>query len=290
MAASRASALALLVFAPLHAINVHGSRTVLLYDASDRLVPYRDGLRWQEALHGERVKCAVARARAVEDASSSSGILGVPDALIMLQHQAVLTLGTASTEDNILTARGDLPFDVVRTTRGGEVTYHGPGQLVAYPIFDLRASHTADLHWYLRTLEGAVIGALGDFGIDAGRIDGLTGVWAGGRKLCAIGVKVSRWVTMHGLALNVDPELRDFEHIVPCGISDRPVGSIAQFVPGVRMDEVRDSLLKHLMHAFALDAWLDAGPDPLAFDAPPAPQEALSFYAPGSGYDRASGA
>jgi lipoate-protein ligase B len=151
-------------------------------------------------------------------ADGAAGATSLParesrDSLILLQHEPVRALGTGRTTANILTPHADLPFDVVRTTRGGEVTYHGPGQLVAYPILDLRANHEADLHWYLRTLEEVVIGTLAEFVVSAARIDGLTGVWVGERKLCAIGVKVSKWVTIHGLALNVHTNLEDCAHI-----------------------------------------------------------------------------
>lgn len=228
------------------------ARIATLHDHSHRLVPYRQGLEWQEravAAHGRHAPAAGAGGYAGAPAR------GMRDSLILLQHEAVLTLGTGSTLDNILTPHDQLPFDVVRTTRGGEVTYHGPGQLVAYPILDLRQSHTADLHWYLRTLEEVVIGALGEFGVRAGRVDGLTGVWVGERKLCAIGVKVSRWVTMHGLALNVRTDLDDFRHIVPCGIRGRAVGSLHELVPGVEMADVRDALVAHFGRQFQIDGW-----------------------------------
>lgn len=231
-------------------------RSAVLHDHSHRLVPYHQGLEWQEqavAAHGRHVPGAAAADGA------DAAVRGMRDSLILLQHEAVLTLGTGSTLDNILTPADQLPFDVVRTTRGGEVTYHGPGQLVAYPILDLRESHKADLHWYLRTLEEVVIGTLGEFGVCAGRIEGLTGVWVGERKLCAIGVKVSRWVTMHGLALNVRTDLDDFRHIVPCGIRGRAVGSLHELVPEVRMEDVRDALVAHFAAQFGVEAW-EAGP------------------------------
>lgn len=229
------------------------ARTGVLHDHSHQLVPYRLGLQWQE-----RVVAARLPPRLVADGAAGAtlpAVLEARDSLILLQHEPVLTLGTGSTTANILTPNADLPFDVIRTTRGGEVTYHGPGQLVAYPILDLRTNHEADLHWYLRTLEEVVIGTLAEFGVAAARIDGLTGVWVGERKLCAIGVKVSKWVTMHGLALNVRTNLDDFAHIVPCGISGRAVGSLEQLVPGVLLADVRNALLYHFGEQFAIDRW-----------------------------------
>lgn len=152
------------------------------------------------------------------------------DTLIILQHPPVYTLGTRSTEANLKFDANDPPFELHRTERGGEVTYHGPGQLVMYPILNLR-HHKMDLHWYLRTLEEVVIGALYKAcGIRAHRIDGLTGVWVDNQKVAAIGVRVSRWITYHGLALNVTTDLVPFSNIIPCGISDYSVTSVAKIL------------------------------------------------------------
>jgi lipoyl(octanoyl) transferase len=239
-----------------------GVRTALLHDHSHQLVPYSRGLRWQEDAVASRMPAR--REPGARPADER-------DCLILLQHEAVLTLGTGSTTANIVTPDADLPFDVIRTTRGGEVTYHGPGQLVAYPILDLRRHHEPDLHWYLRTLEEVVIGTLSEFGVSAGRVDGLTGVWVGERKLCAIGVKVSRWVTMHGLALNVRTDLSDFRHIVPCGIRGRAVGSLDELVPDVQIADVRDALLLHFGRQFRIDGW-ELPEAPLSAAAPPSSQ------------------
>mmetsp|Transcript_33131 Transcript_33131/g.82425 ORF Transcript_33131/g.82425 Transcript_33131/m.82425 type:complete len:142 (-) Transcript_33131:103-528(-) len=126
----------------------------------------------------------------------------------------------------------------------------------------MRANHRQDLHWYLRTLEEVVIGALGEFGVQSTRINGLTGVWVGERKLCAIGVKVSRWVTMHGFALNVRTDLADFRHIVPCGIRGRQVGSLHELVPDVQVPHVRDAVLVHFARQFGVEAWRLPSPGP----------------------------
>jgi len=189
-----------------------GSRpTVQVHSRWSERVPYNEALAWQRHLLAERV------------AALRAGEASPSDSLLLMQHPPVLTLGTSSTLDNV---RSDAPpFELVRTERGGEVTYHGPGQLVVYPILDLRA-YKQDVHWYMRALEEVAARVVRSVGLPAGRIDGLTGVWIGDAKVCAIGVKLSRWVTMHGLALNVDVDLRDFAHIVPCGIADRPVTSL----------------------------------------------------------------
>ncbi|CAA6657737.1 unnamed protein product [Spirodela intermedia] len=148
------------------------------------------------------------------------------DALIALQHPPVYTLGTGSLEEYLKFDAEDAPFEVFRTERGGEVTFHGPGQLVMYPILNLRR-HKMDLHWYLRSLEEVIIRALSAaFSVEACRLDGLTGVWVGDQKIAAIGIRVSRWLTYHGLALNVSTDLAPFADIVPCGIRDRDVGSL----------------------------------------------------------------
>ncbi|MCO5581224.1 hypothetical protein L7F22_035102 [Adiantum nelumboides] len=142
----------------------------------------------------------------------------------------VYTLGTRSSEEYLLFDKDKPPCDLYRTERGGEVTYHGPGQLVIYPILNLR-HFQMDLHWYLRSLEEVVIRALWSaYGIEAARIKGLTGVWVGTEKVAAIGVRVSRWVTYHGLALNVTTDLLPFKKIVPCGIRDYSVGSVAEIL------------------------------------------------------------
>lgn len=194
-------------------------RTVRVHNAWEHQYDYAETLAWQRRLLAK--KTAAVQAGSGADLSTNSG--GPDDALLVLQHPPVLTLGTSSTLDNL---RSDTqPFELFRTERGGEVTYHGPGQLVLYPVLDLRA-YKQDVHWYMRALEEVVIRALGDLGLSATREPGLTGVWVDGAKACAIGVKLSRWVSMHGLALNVVTDLSHFEHIVPCGIADKPVTSV----------------------------------------------------------------
>ncbi|MEW5301518.1 MAG: hypothetical protein WDW36_004376 [Sanguina aurantia] len=150
------------------------------------------------------------------------------DALFVLQHQPVYTLGASSTEAHLRFDPSFPPLPLHRTERGGEVTYHGPGQLILYPVLNLRR-HEPDLHKYMRDLEQVVILALASAsGIRATRVQGLTGVWVGDNKLAAIGVRARKWVTYHGLALNVTTDLSPYNNIVPCGIVGRGVGSVKQ--------------------------------------------------------------
>ena len=148
----------------------------------------------------------------------------LPDVLLLLEHPPTYTLGTGATEAFLKFDQHNAPWEIYRVERGGEVTYHCPGQLVGYPILNLRY-HQEDLHWYLRELENVLIDVIQNYDLPATRISGLTGVWLKGVKVGAIGVKVSRWITMHGFSLNINPDLTGFQHIVPCGISDKPVGS-----------------------------------------------------------------
>jgi lipoate-protein ligase B len=158
----------------------------------------------------------------------------IPDHLLLLQHPHVITLGvrTADARSHIVVGEAELDrrgVSVHETGRGGDVTYHGPGQLVGYPIFALEPGRR-DLHRYVRDIEEALIRALATFGIAGGRVSGLTGVWVGDEKVAAIGVRVSRWITSHGFALNVTTDLDYFGLIVPCGITDRGVTSMARLL------------------------------------------------------------
>jgi lipoyl(octanoyl) transferase len=168
------------------------------------------------------------------------------DVLILLEHPPVYTLGQGSRLEFLKFIPEQSPYELHRIERGGEVTYHCPGQLVGYPILNLRY-YQQDLHWYLRQLEEVVIRVLALYGLIGERISGLTGVWVAGYKVAAIGIKVSRWITMHGFALNVCPELKGFQQIVPCGIADKSVGSLEQFIADVNLETVRHQL----MHCFA---------------------------------------
>lgn len=161
-------------------------------------------------------------------ASRQSG--DAPDTLVLTEHQPVFTIGARPGADQhlvwpeaLLARQG---IEVIRTNRGGDITYHGPGQIVGYPILDLQ--HKKDLHAYLRNLEEVLIRTVAHFGIDASRRDGKTGIWIEDRKIAAIGVAVKTWITYHGFALNVDPDLQHFSGIVPCGITDGTVTSLAR--------------------------------------------------------------
>jgi lipoyl(octanoyl) transferase len=177
----------------------------------------------------------------------------IPDQLLLLEHPDVITLGVRTRNDrsHVLATPETLAAEgvpVFETGRGGDVTYHGPGQLVGYPIFDLKPDR-CDVHQYVRDLEEALIRAVGGFGIRAGRVKGLTGIWTGpaGReaKLAAIGVRISRWVTSHGFALNVSTDLSRFGLIVPCGIEDKPVTSMERLLGRpVLMAEVEDAVVR----------------------------------------------
>jgi lipoyl(octanoyl) transferase len=176
----------------------------------------------------------------------------IADALVILEHPPVYTLGTGSSLDFVKFDRLQTEYELYRVERGGEVTYHCPGQIVAYPIFNLR-HYQQDLHWYLRQLEEVVLQVLALNNLDGHRIDGLTGVWLEGRKVAAIGIKVSSWITMHGFALNVCPDLSGFEQIVPCGIADRSVGSMAQFIPNIDPGLVRQQIIKVFSEVFQVE-------------------------------------
>ena len=193
--------------------------------------------------------------------------------LLFCEHPHVYTLGTSGHPGNLLVDQDRLTNELGATfhkiRRGGDITYHGPGQLVGYPILDLENFFT-DIHRYMRLLEESIILTLADYGLNAGRIDGLTGVWldhdgdssrkvvtrtAGPpRKICAMGVKASRWVTMHGFALNVNTDLSYFNHIVPCGIPDKAVTSMAaELGRAVLLNEVAGQVQRHLGELFDME-------------------------------------
>jgi lipoate-protein ligase B len=154
----------------------------------------------------------------------------IPDTVILTEHEHVYTMGRNAHADHLLTGSDDLRsrgIDVVEVDRGGDITYHGPGQLVVYPIMDLE-NHGKDVGRYLRALEEVVIRVLDRLGVRGDRLAGYTGVWVSGEKVCAIGIKASRWVSMHGLALNVSTDLSYFGGIIPCGIFDRGVTSLKE--------------------------------------------------------------
>ncbi len=167
------------------------------------------------------------------------------DTLLLTEHEHVYTIGTTGSEQHLLASAEELErkgIPVVFNDRGGDITYHGPGQIVGYPILDLHG-FAPDLHRYLRDLEEVVIRTLAEYGVSAGRLAGYTGVWVKGEKICAIGIKTKRWVTMHGFALNVTTDLSQFARIIPCGIFERGVTSMQEILGrGVGMVEMAEQL------------------------------------------------
>lgn len=216
------------------------------------LIDYKEAWDYQEKLFKEVVDLKIANRKNGEEEETSNY-------LIFCEHPHVYTLGKSGDIKNLLVDENglsDISASFYKINRGGDITYHGPGQLVVYPILDLDNFFT-DIHKYLRTLEEAVIRTLSDFGLEAGRIKGLTGVWIdykgqqNPRKICAMGVKSSRWVTMHGIALNVNTQLKYFNHIVPCGIEDKAVTSMQSELGGeVDMAKVRKILEVHIRSEF----------------------------------------
>jgi lipoyl(octanoyl) transferase len=199
-------------------------------------VPYPDALALQRALVEER----------------RAGSVG--DLLILLEHPPVVTLGVRGDggRSHLLADAGSLEalgVELHETGRGGDITYHGPGQIVGYPIIDLKPDR-CDVHKYVRDLEEVLIRTAADFGIAASRVPGLTGVWVGQEKLAAIGVRIARWITSHGFAFNVSTNLDGFGLIVPCGIADRGVTSLERLGCTVEVGDVQDAIARHFCVVF----------------------------------------
>ncbi|KAF4043927.1 Biotin/lipoate A/B protein ligase family [Phytophthora infestans] len=221
-------------------------------------VEYETAWGWQKQLIQQRV-LAIRAGQSVEK-----------DVVLVLEHPSVYTLGRGGNMENVKFDPEKEHVKLVRVDRGGEVTYHGPGQVVVYPIMDL-TQHKKDLHWYLRQVEEVVIRTLARFDIQGERVDGLTGVWVEEKhgstgdehrkgnferemcKICAVGTHASRWVTMHGFALNVKTDLRGFDRIVPCGIDDRAVTSIERIRPDATVKDVQDAAIEAISEVFHLD-------------------------------------
>ena len=179
----------------------------------------------------------------------------LPEILLLVEHNPVITLGRSSHPENILLDREQLEqlkIQLHYIERGGDVTYHGPGQLVAYPIFDLN-NYKQDTHLFLRQLEEVIIKTVGSYDLKAERIKGLTGVWVDGKKVASIGVAAKKWITFHGLALNVNTDLKYFSYIHPCGMLDKEVTSIAELLKRkVDFQEVKDKLVEKFAEIFEL--------------------------------------
>lgn len=221
------------------------------------LKDYQEAWDYQEQLFKETVDQKINNRNLPEE-----GQVLTKNYLIFCEHPHVYTLGKSGDQNHLLANEAFLKekqATFYKINRGGDITYHGPGQIVGYPILDLDHFFT-DIHKYLRFLEEAVILTLKEYGIEGGRVDGLTGVWLDGRepgkarKICALGVKSSRWVTMHGFAFNVNTNLEYFNYIVPCGIQDKAVTSLQKEL-GREMDikEVEEKLKRHLSDVFEME-------------------------------------
>ena len=213
-------------------------------------VDYAEAHRLQKELQAKRI----------------SGEIG--DTVLLLEHPPVLTMGRSAKEQHVLAAPQVLAargISVHEVGRGGDVTYHGPGQLVAYPIIDLKPDRR-DVRKYMWSLEETMIRTCADFGLSATRVEGLNGAWVGDRKVGAVGVRISRWVTMHGLALNANSDLTHFDLIVPCGIQDKKVTSLsAEIGRTVFATDVIDPLARHFAELYDTDVeWQDALPGGLS--------------------------
>jgi lipoyl(octanoyl) transferase len=227
------------------------------------MIDYQKAWDYQEKLFKEVIDIKLAN-RNLPDSEQTP----TPNYLIFCEHPHVYTLGKSGSEKNLLLDKKglkDKEATYYKINRGGDITYHGPGQLVAYPILDLD-NFFEDIHKYLRFLEEAIIKTIADFDISAGRIEKLTGVWLDidkehpesipwrPRKICAMGVRSSRWVTMHGLALNVNTNLEYFGNIIPCGIDDKAVTSMKKEIGHhVEMKKVQELLLLHLADLFKMN-------------------------------------
>ena len=209
------------------------NRSAILFEAAAP-VPFPRAWDWQRHL----------QQRLLDEPSG-------PDALILLEHQPCYTLGRGASLAHLGFEAEASPLPLYRIDRGGEVTHHGPGQLVLYPVLDLRR-HGADLHGYLRALEAVVIDVLAGCGLAAQRCEGFTGVWLEGRKVAAIGVGAKRWISQHGLALNVSCSLAAYGAIVPCGLRDRPVGRLSDWRPDLTSQALRAPLIAAFCRHFDL--------------------------------------
>ncbi len=176
----------------------------------------------------------------------------IDDQLLLVEHFPVYTLGKNTPREHLLTKESD-NISIIQTDRGGDITFHGPGQLVGYPILDLN-QYKRSITWYMRELEQLIIDVLKEYDINAERKKGLTGVWVKGKKIAALGVRISKWVTMHGFSLNINPDLKYYQGIIPCGIKDYGVTSMADLlgndVPD--MSEIKDTLVQHFIAKFSV--------------------------------------
>jgi lipoyl(octanoyl) transferase len=235
-------------------MNHHQNKEAKFIDLG--LIDYQQGWDYQLGLFNKTVELKISNRNTAEADQKTTD-----NFVIFCEHPHVFTLGKSGDEKNLLIKKENLS-EISATyypiNRGGDITYHGPGQIVGYPIIDLENFFT-DIHLYMRKLEEAVIQTLHEFGIEAGRIAGLTGVWVDAhneklaRKICALGVKTSRWVTMHGFAFNVNADLSYFNYIVPCGIQDKAVTSLEKEL-GQKQDmgKVKEILKEKIREQFGM--------------------------------------
>ncbi|MDX2248650.1 MAG: lipoyl(octanoyl) transferase LipB [Bacteroidia bacterium] len=218
-------------------------------------IDYKEAWEVQESLLKNNVEIKLA-----SDKSLSPKEVPTSHHLLFCEHAPVYTLGKSGNPENLLIderVRAEKGILYYKINRGGDITYHGPGQITGYPIFDLEKFRT-DIGWYLRTMEEVMIRLLADYGLLGGRIAGATGVWLdidsdNPRKICAMGVRCSRWVTMHGFALNINTDLTYFDYIVPCGISDKGVTSLQKEIGSpIPMEEVKSLLKRHFSDIFEI--------------------------------------
>lgn len=230
----------------------HKNKKLIIKDLGK--ISYQYGLNEQEKYFSEIIKIKKSNYK-------KEKLLKTDNFLLFVEHYPVFTLGKSGDINNLLTNKEFLTenkIDFFKTNRGGDITFHGPGQIVVYPILDLDNFFT-DIHKYLRTLEEVIIATLSDYGILGFRIDGQTGVWVGkgkfpAQKICAFGVRASRWVTMHGMSLNVNTNLDYFKYIVPCGINDKGVTSIKEELGRkVLLSEVKKRIARHFINFFEVE-------------------------------------
>ena len=230
----------------------HKNKKLIIKDLGK--ISYQYGLNEQEKYFSEIIKIKKLNYK-------KERLLKTDNFLLFVEHYPVFTLGKSGDINNLLTNKEFLTenkIDFFKTNRGGDITFHGPGQIVVYPILDLDNFFT-DIHKYLRTLEEVIIATLSDYGILGFRIDGQTGVWVGkgkfpAQKICAFGVRASRWVTMHGMSLNVNTNLDYFKYIVPCGINDKGVTSIKEELGRkVLLSEVKKRIARHFINFFEVE-------------------------------------
>ncbi|KAB2918140.1 MAG: lipoyl(octanoyl) transferase LipB [Bacteroidetes bacterium] len=235
------------------------------------VIDYKEAWDLQEKLFAENVNIKLEhRRQELERESIVNGQQSTESSppqttnhLLFCEHPHVYTLGKSGKPENLLVDEEGLKnihAKYYKINRGGDITYHGFGQMVVYPIWDLETYFYTDIHRFLRDLEEVVIMTLADYGIEAGRVDGLTGVWIDGenpekaRKICAMGIRCSRWITMHGIALNVNTDMSYFEHIVPCGIDDKAVTSMQQELNRqIDLTEVKEKFAYRLSQVFGID-------------------------------------